>query len=178
MDLAHVGPRGAGARAQLLLALLLMAVAPLCIGYRPYPTHAVKLDLWPSPENPAPAAPPPVGVFRLSSLSFPDELINLPPLRRVDLTADGRVLADGVAVDLIGLHRRLDMLAVSEARHWVEFRPDPNARYELFVEILAVFKRAMVERIDLDNGPYLRTLDESYEGSRREAAAGARSPEG
>lgn len=158
--LAHVGPRGPGARAQLLLALLLAAVAPFFVIGRPIEQHMVSIDLWPTPENPAPAGPPPVGVFRLTSFYFPDELLNRPPLRRIDLTADGRVLADGVAVDLIGLRMLLDLVAVSEPSRWIEFRPDPNARYERFVEVLAVTRRARLERLDLDHAAFERAIDD------------------
>jgi hypothetical protein len=175
--MAFVGPRGAGARAQLLAALLLMAVAPLCIGERPFPTHSVKLDLWPSPENPASSVPPPVGAFALSSIDLPDELLRLPPLRRIDLAADGRILADGAAVTLTGLRMRLDIAALEDG-HWVEFRPDPNARYELFVEVFAVTRWARLQRLHLDNARFARILDESYDGGRRERRPGDRPPEG
>jgi biopolymer transport protein ExbD/TolR len=158
MDFASVGPRGAGARAQLLLALLLAAVAPFCAVGRPLETHSVKLDLWLSPENPAPTGPP-SALHRLSVAS-PAWAEPIAPLRRLVITADGRILADGVEVDLVGLRRRLDHLATMTDVPWVELRPDPNARYELFAEVFAIFKRAAFERVHLDNARYERAIDD------------------
>jgi biopolymer transport protein ExbD len=182
MEFAHVGPRDAGARAQLLTALLLVAMAPFYMGHHPIQTHALKLDLPSGSEEQAAAAAPPravradlpppppdvpatgpdgLGVPSTPRYPWP------PPLRRVVVTADGRILADGMLVDLIGLRRRLDLLYAEEDAPWAELRPDPNARYERFAEVLAIFKRAAVERVRLDNGRYEHILDESYGGSPR-----------
>jgi hypothetical protein len=183
MEFAHVGPRSAGARAQLLTALLLVAMAPFYMGHHPIQTHALKLDLpsdlgeraaaeadpRASPARVPPPSPavPATGPDGLGVPSTPRYPLPPPAPRRVVVTADGRILADGTPVDLIGLSRRLDLLYAAEDAPWVELRPDPNARYELFAEVLAVFKRAAVGRLRLDNGRYEHILDESYGGSPR-----------
>lgn len=183
-ELAQVGPRSAGARAQLLTALLLTAMAPFYMGHHPIQTHSLKLDLphaWelraapapPPPRAERPDVPPPppaveaTGPDGLPVPWTPSYPPPPPPLRRVDVTTDGRILADGTPVDLIALYRRLNIVSVAEGDQWVELRPEPNARYELFAEVLAVFKRARLERVRLDNAGYERTLDESYGGSPR-----------
>jgi biopolymer transport protein ExbD len=79
-------------------------------------------------------------------------------MHRLELTPADEVLIDGVAVDLVGLRQRLDMIAVSTSA-WVDFRPHAHARYELFAEVLAVLKRARIERLRLDGRAFVHAID-------------------
>jgi biopolymer transport protein ExbD len=158
METAFVGLRGAGARAQLLLALLLMALAPFSVIGRPIEQHALRLDLRPPSGLPA-AASPAAAMHPVSLLAVPPEPEPGSRVHPLVATADGRILVDGSAVGFTGLRDRLDAIAVTET-DWVDFRPEPNVRYEHFAEILAVVKRAGLERLRFDNRRYGRMLDD------------------
>jgi biopolymer transport protein ExbD len=66
------------------------------------------------------------------------------PYHRLEVLADGRRILDGRrAADLIELRMGLDYITANpESR--VELRADPKARYESFLETLAVIERAGV----------------------------------
>jgi biopolymer transport protein ExbD len=161
-DFAHVGARGAGARAQLLLALLLAAVAPFFVIGRPIEQHALRFDLRPLQDWPA-AASPAAEMRPVSLLAAPREPQAGSRIHRLVATADGRILVDGSAVDHGGLRERLDSIAVTETE-WVDFRPEPDVRYEHFAEILATVKRAHLERLRFDNRRFRDAMDEDGAG--------------
>jgi biopolymer transport protein ExbD len=151
-------PMAEGTGAQLILAILLAALLPLFILTLPVQTHAVKLDLPALPETAMPTNPFPPQAYLLTSLILPDP-VPARPRHELVITAGGQVLMDGSVVDLLELRQRLDHIETTE-KEWVDLRPDPDARYELFAEILAVVKRARLERLRLDSRPFRSSLDD------------------
>ena len=106
----------------VMLVLLIMFIITI-----PIQTHAVKLDL---PQN-TNSTPPPIE----------------PVKNKVVITADGRVLWNGNQVDLITLRQYLDLSQQMNPIPELHLQPEPNARYELVDEVLAVTKRAHVEKM-------------------------------
>ena len=163
-------PAAAGRRAQLLLALLLLSVFPIFLLYIPIQTHSVKINLPHLPETIVPIVPatptPPVYLLSLPVPPAPDVEPEAPrQLHELVITSWNTLLWNGREVDLAALRTRLNIIEISE--EWVDLRPEPNARYELFAEVLAVIKRARIERLRLDNRPFWRSLDEPPEISAR-----------
>lgn len=159
-------PAAGGRQAQLLLALLLLSVFPIFLLHIPIQTHSVKIDL---PRLPDAIVPMPEGssppVFLLTTMVLPDVDIEPPrPIHELVLTAQNTLLWNGREVDLAGLRTRLDIVEVRE--EWVDFRPEPYARYELFAEILAVTRRARLERMRLDSRPFRESIAERPEPFR------------
>lgn len=151
-------PAAAGRRAQLLLALLLLSVFPAFLLSIPVQTHSVKIELPRLPEAIFPAIPSEPDAYLMTTLVVPD--LDLEPPRRIHelvVTPQDRVLFNGKAVDLTGLRTRLDIVGVRE--EWVDLRPDPNVRYEMFLEVLAVTRRAGLERLRLDNRPFRGSIE-------------------
>ncbi|HEX8379905.1 MAG TPA: biopolymer transporter ExbD [Allosphingosinicella sp.] len=157
-------PADQGLRAQLLLALLILSVFPIFLLTFPVQTHGIRIDLPPLPETIVPAGPIEPQPYLLTTFVLPNPKL-VPPRRVHDLvvTPTDVVLMDGKQVDFRGLRERLDVVAGRDGE-WLEFRPNPNARYELFVEVLAVVKRAYVERLRLNSRPFRRALDEDKSG--------------
>lgn len=151
-------PAAHGVRAQLILALLLAALLPIFLLTFPIQTHSVKIDLPHLPETVVPAIPAPPA-YLLTTFIIPEWELE-PPRRLHELvvTPQDKVLMNGKEVDMSGLRMRLDIVAVRD--EWVDFRPEPNARYEMFAEVLAVTRRARLERLRLDSRPFRRALDE------------------
>jgi hypothetical protein len=148
-----------GARAQLILALLLLSIFPIFWLSVPIQTHAVRIDLPALPDRivPTPASRP--QAYFLTSLILPDRpLVPRRWIHKLVITPQEEVLIDGSNVDITGLRQRLDVIEQREGE-WVDLRPDPNARYELFAEILAVIKRARIERLRLDNRAFRGPVD-------------------
>ncbi|HEX4737619.1 MAG TPA: biopolymer transporter ExbD [Allosphingosinicella sp.] len=106
----------------VMLVLLIMFIITI-----PIQTHAVKLDL---PQN-TNSAPPPIE----------------PVKNKVVITGDGRVLWNGNQVDLVTLRQYLDLTQQMNPIPELHLQPEPNARYELVDEVLAVTKRAHVEKM-------------------------------
>jgi biopolymer transport protein ExbD len=149
-------PAAPGIRAQLILAMLLAAIFPMLLLYVPIQTHAVKLDLFSPRAWSAPAAAPRAYLMSIAPLPrMPEDPAGY---HRLVVTASERIMIDGTEVDMAGLRRRLDVIAVDS--EWVDLRPDANARYELFLEVLTVTRRARLERLRLDNSPFRRASDE------------------
>lgn len=155
-----------GLRAQLLLALLVLSVFPITLLYIPLRTDKVTLELaipfehgrWSVSESQvrpvAPAPPPPRG-----AIVEPDLWPSLAGrAHRLELTASDSILLDGVEIDLVGLRTRLDRLALT-ADEWVEIRPDPHSRYELFHAVVAVIARAGFDRLRLDHRRFAAAID-------------------
>lgn len=151
-------PAAAGRRAQLLLALLLGALLPVFLLTLPIQTHSLKIDLPLLPETivPMPVGPP---AYLLTTFIIPDDDVEPPrPLHELVVTARDRVLLNGREVDLASLRTRLDIIITRD--EWVDFRPEPYSRYEIFAEVLAVTKRARLERMRLDSRPFRKAIDE------------------
>lgn len=68
---------------------------------------------------------------------------------RLTIAQGGAVALDGVAVSDAGLGGRLAALSADE-RATLVMRTDPEARYERFVQVLAVVKRAGVTRLGFE----------------------------
>jgi len=106
----------------VMLVLLIMFIITI-----PIQTHAVKLDL-PVDSN---APPPPVE----------------PTKNKVVITQSGQVLWNGTAVDLQQLRQYLEVSQQMNPIPELHLQPEPDARYELVDEVLAVTKRAHVEKM-------------------------------
>jgi biopolymer transport protein ExbD len=107
----------------VMLVLLIMFIITI-----PIQTHAVKLDL---PQDQPNQTPPPVD----------------PVKNKVVITPAGQVLWNGAAVDLVTLRQYLDLTQQMNPIPELHLQPDPNARYELVDQVLAVTKRAHVEKM-------------------------------
>ena len=103
----------------VMLVLLIMIIMTI-----PIQTHAVKLDLPQSQQN----NPPPID----------------PVKNKVVVTPQGQVLWNGTPVDLTTLRQYLDLTTTMRPVPELHLQPDPQARYELVDEVLAVCKRARV----------------------------------
>jgi biopolymer transport protein ExbD len=107
----------------VMLVLLIMFIITI-----PIQTHAVKLDLpQDSPQN----QPPPID----------------PVKNKIVVTPQNQVLWNGEQVDLVRLRQYLDLTQTMNPIPELHLQPDPNARYELVDEVLAVTKRAHVEKM-------------------------------
>ncbi len=107
----------------VMLVLLIMFIITI-----PIQTHAVKLDL---PQNTQQNTPPPID----------------PVKNKVVITPQGQVLWNGAPVDLVTLRQYLDLTQQMNPIPELHLQPDPQARYELVDEVLAVTKRAHVEKM-------------------------------
>jgi biopolymer transport protein ExbD len=103
----------------VMLVLLIMIIMTI-----PIQSHAVKLDL---PQN-SQATPPPID----------------PVKNKIVITPQGQVLWNGTPVDLTTLRQYLDLTTTMRPVPELHLQPDPQARYELVDEVLAVCKRAQV----------------------------------
>jgi biopolymer transport protein ExbD len=107
----------------VMLVLLIMFIITI-----PIQTHAVKLDL---PQDQQNQQPPPVD----------------PVKNKVVITPAGQVLWNGNPIDLLTLRQYLDQTQQMNPIPELHLQPDPQARYELVDEVLAVTKRAHVEKM-------------------------------
>ena len=106
-----------------LIDIMLVLLVTLIVTI-PIQTHAVKLDL-PQNQN---TPPPPID----------------PVKNKIVITAAGGVLWNGAPVDLTTLRQYLDLTTTMTPTPELHLQPEPNARYELVDEVLAVCKRANV----------------------------------
>jgi biopolymer transport protein ExbD len=106
----------------VLLVLLIMFIITL-----PVQTHAVKLDL--PQDNTAP--PPPI----------------MPTKNKVVITATNQILWNGTPVSTQQLRAFLDATQQMDPIPELHLQPEPNARYEVVDQVLAVTKRAHVEKM-------------------------------
>ncbi|HMG48871.1 MAG TPA: biopolymer transporter ExbD [Allosphingosinicella sp.] len=104
----------------VMLVLLIMIIMTI-----PIQSHAVKLDL---PQDQQNRTPPPID----------------PVKNKVVITPQGQVLWNGTPVDLVTLRQYLDLTTTMNPVPELHLQPDPQARYELVDEVLAVTKRAQV----------------------------------
>ena len=107
----------------VMLVLLIMFIITI-----PIQTHAVKLDL---PQDQPNQQPPPID----------------PVKNKIVVTPQNQVLWNGTPIDLTRLRQYLDVTQTMNPIPELHLQPDPNARYELVDEVLAVTKRARVEKM-------------------------------
>lgn len=107
----------------VMLVLLIMLIITI-----PPQTHAVKLDL---PQDDPNSTPPPID----------------PVKNKVVVTAAGVVLWNGAPVNLVQLRQYLDVTQQMDVIPELHLQPEPNARYELVDEVLAVTKQAKVSKM-------------------------------
>jgi biopolymer transport protein ExbD len=107
----------------VMLVLLIMFIITI-----PIQTHAVKLDLPQNQDNPT---PPPID----------------PVKNKVVITAGNQVLWNGAPVQLEQLRAYLDQTQQMNPIPELHLQPEPTARYELVDQVLAVTKRARVEKM-------------------------------
>lgn len=107
----------------VLLVLLIMFIITI-----PVQSHAVKLDL---PQDQPTDEPPPID----------------PVKNKVVVTASNQILWNGSPVSSQQLRLYLDATQQMDPIPELHLQPEPNARYELVDEVLAVTKRAHVEKM-------------------------------
>src|SRR5881398_3644978 len=118
----------------VMLVLLIMFIITI-----PIQTHAVKLDL---PQDQQNQQPPPID----------------PVKNKVVITPAGQVLWNGNPVDLITLRQYIDLTQQMNPIPELHLQPDPTARYELVDEVLAVTKRAHVEKMGFVGNEYYMNI--------------------
>ena len=110
-------------RIDVMLVLLIMFIITI-----PIQTHAVKLDLpVDNPNN----TPPPIDPIK----------------NKVVITQAGQILWNGAAVNQDQLRQYLEVSQQMNPIPELHLQPEPEAKYELVDEVLAVTKRAHVEKM-------------------------------
>ncbi len=104
----------------VLLVLLIMFIITI-----PLQSHAVKLDL--------PSGPPPVEILKTKN--------------KVVITNAGAVLWNGASISLTGLTNTLATTTQMDPAPELHLQPEPEARYALVDEVLAVTKRTGVTNV-------------------------------
>lgn len=107
----------------VMLVLLIMLIVTI-----PAQTHAVKVDL---PQNSNPTTPPPVE----------------PQKNKITIDPQGNIFWNGSQIDLLTLRQYLDQSVQMRPEPELHFQPDPQARYEVVDEALAVIKRSAVTKL-------------------------------
>jgi len=107
----------------VMLVLLIMLIVTI-----PAQTHAVKVDL---PQNTNPTTPPPVE----------------PQKNKITIDPQGNIFWNGSQIDLLTLRQYLDQSVQMRPEPELHFQPDPQARYEVVDEALAVIKRSAVTKL-------------------------------
>lgn len=114
----------------VMLVLLIMFIITI-----PIQTHAVKLDL---PVNQPNQPPPPIE-----------------PLKNtVVVSANGQILWNGGAVSQEQLRQYLDTTQQMNPIPELHLQPDATAKYELVDEVLAITKRAHVQKMGFVGNEY------------------------
>src|SRR5438270_5907971 len=117
----------------VMLVLLIMFIITI-----PVQTHAVKLDL---PVN-QPNNPPPIDVVK----------------NTVVITADGKILWNGSPVDAVTLRQYLDTTQQMNPVPELHLQPDATARYELVDQVLAITKKAHVQKMGFVGNEYYMNI--------------------
>jgi biopolymer transport protein ExbD len=117
----------------VMLVLLIMLIVTI-----PPQTHAVKLDLPQQTNTP----PPPIQ----------------PNKNKIIISAEGQVLWNGGAVNLTQLRQYLDVTQQMTPIPELHLQPDATARYELVDEVLAVTKRAHVQKMGFVGNEYYMNI--------------------
>ena len=107
----------------VMLVLLIMFIITI-----PPQTHAVKLDL---PQDDPNAVPPPID----------------PVKNKIVVTQAGAVLWNGAPVNLVQLRQFLDVTQQMDPVPELHLQPEPEARYVIVDEVLAVTKQANVSNM-------------------------------
>ena len=117
----------------VLLVLIIMFIITI-----PPQSHAVKLDL---PVNQQNNVPPPVDPIK----------------NKVVITQPGAILWNGSPVDLATLRSYLDVSQQMNPVPELHLQPEAEARYETVDEVLAVTKKAKVEKMGfVGNEAYIK----------------------
>ena len=120
-----------------LIDVMMVMIIMLIITIPPQ-THAVKLDL---PQNTPNNEPPPVDPIK----------------NKVVITTDGGVLWNGAQVNLDQLKVYLEASQQMNPVPELHLQPEPDARYEVVDEVLAVTKRAKVTKMGfVGNDAYMK----------------------
>jgi biopolymer transport protein ExbD len=114
----------------VMLVLLIMLIITI-----PPQTHAVKLDLPVNQVN-----PPPV--------------IIEPTKNVVSINAQDQVLWNGVPVTMVQLRQYLDTTQQMNPIPELHLQPDATARYEIVDEVLAITKKAHVQKMGFVGNEY------------------------
>ncbi len=107
----------------VMLVLLIMFIITI-----PIQTHAVKLDL---PVDQPNSPPPPID----------------PVKNKVVITAAGQILWNGTPVSQEQLRQYLELSQQIQPIPELHLQPEPDAKYVLVDEVLAITKRARVEKM-------------------------------
>jgi biopolymer transport protein ExbD len=107
----------------VLLVLIIMLIITI-----PPQSHAVKLDL---PVDQSDQPPPPID----------------PVKNKVVVTQGGAVLWNGAPVNLTQLRQYLDVTQQMDPIPELHLQPEPNARYLIVDQVLAVTKQAKVSKM-------------------------------
>ena len=107
----------------VMLVLLIMFIITI-----PVQTHAVKLDL---PQDQTNQPPPPIDPIK----------------NKIVITQAGAVLWNGAPVNLTQLRQYLDVTQQMDPIPELHLQPEPEARYEMVDEVLAVTKQAKVSKM-------------------------------
>jgi biopolymer transport protein ExbD len=107
----------------VMLVLLIMFIITI-----PPQTHAVKLDL---PQDQPNQLPPPID----------------PVKNKIVITQAGAVLWNGAPVALTQLRQYLDVTQQMDPIPELHLQPEPEARYEIVDDVLAVTKQAKVSKM-------------------------------
>ena len=107
----------------VMLVLLIMFIITL-----PVQTHAVKLDL---PQDQSNQPPPPID----------------PVKNKIVVTQGGAVLWNGAPVNLVQLRQYLDVTQQMDPVPELHLQPEPEARYVIVDDVLAVTKQAKVSKM-------------------------------
>ena len=119
----------------VMLVLIIMLIITI-----PPQTHAVKLDL---PQNNPNDVPPPIDPIK----------------NKVVVTQAGQILWNGGQVDLVQLRQFLDATQQIDPVPELHLQPEAEARYELVDEVLAVTKKAKVEKMGfVGNEAYMKVF--------------------
>jgi biopolymer transport protein ExbD len=118
----------------VMLVLLIMFIITI-----PIQSHAVKLDLPVQQPNP------------------PPQVIE-PEKNKVVVTAQGQILWNGNPVSLQQLRQYLDVTQQMNPVPELHLQPDATARYELVDEVLAVTKRAHVQKMGFVGNEYYMSV--------------------
>ena len=116
----------------VMLVLLIMIIMTI-----PIQSHAVKVDL-PTPNN---DSSPPVDAAK----------------NKVLIDAQGRIFWNSQQVDDVTLRQYLDASLQISPEPELHFQPDPQARYEVVDRVLAIVKRANVNKLGFVGNEQYRT---------------------
>ena len=107
----------------VMLVLLIMFIITI-----PVQTHAVKIDL---PVNSAENTPPPIDPIK----------------NKVSVDPAGTITWNGSPIDLVTLRLYLDRTKAMSPEPELHVQPDPQARYDVVDNVLAVIKRSGVTKM-------------------------------